>query len=75
MLLQKHIFIYFKVAAFLEKHPKVSTVRYPGLESHPQYAIAKRQMNNFSGMIAVEIKGGVNGGKAFVEVNKNTWHT
>ena len=41
---------------------------YPGLPSHPQHDVAKKQMNGFSGMIAVEIKGGVAGGKAFVEV-------
>ncbi|XP_052796213.1 L-methionine gamma-lyase-like [Mya arenaria] len=57
-----------KVAEFLERHPKVQYVLYPGLKSHPQHDIAVRQMvRGFSGMIAVEIKGGVEGGKAFVE--------
>lgn len=57
-----------KIAEFLENHPKVALVRYPGLKSHPEHEIAKRQMKYFSGMIAVELKGGEAGGKAFVEV-------
>ncbi|XP_062594521.1 L-methionine gamma-lyase-like [Saccostrea cucullata] len=56
-----------KVAEFLEKHPKVERVMYPGLPSHPQHQIAKKQMKMFSGMIAAEIKGGVQGGKILVE--------
>ncbi|XP_061163568.1 L-methionine gamma-lyase-like [Saccostrea echinata] len=56
-----------KVAEFLENHPKVERVMYPGLPSHPQHQIAKKQMKMFSGMIAAEIKGGVQGGKILVE--------
>lgn len=56
-----------RVAEFLQKHPNVRFARYPGLESHPQHDLAKKQMKNFSGMIAVEIIGGIDGGKAFVE--------
>ncbi|KAH3833542.1 L-methionine gamma-lyase-like [Dreissena polymorpha] len=57
-----------KVAEFLEGHPKVSYVMYPGLKSHPQHDLAKQQMTRvFSGMLVVEIKGGIHGGKAFVE--------
>ena len=41
----------FAVARFLEQHPRVEMCRYPGLESHPQHALARAQMNNFSGMI------------------------
>lgn len=47
-----------EVAKFLEHHPKVVWVRYPGLESHPQHNIAKKQMTDFSSMIAFELKGG-----------------
>lgn len=61
-----------KVAKFLDNHPRVQRARYPGLESHPQHDIAKKQMKNFSGMIAVEIEGGVEGGKAFAEVRLAT---
>ncbi len=43
------------VAEFLEAHPKVKRVIYPGLPSHPQHALAKKQMSGFSGMIAVEL--------------------
>lgn len=42
----------------LEKHPKVERVYYPGLESHPQHKLARRQMSGFSGMISFEIAGG-----------------
>lgn len=45
------------IAQFLETHPFVTNVRYPGLESHPQHALAKRQMRNGSGMIAFTVKG------------------
>ena len=44
-----------KVATYLEGHPKVKTVHYPGLESHPQHAIAKRQMTGFGGVVSFEI--------------------
>lgn len=46
----------FKVAQFLEGHNKVKKVFYPGLSSHPEYAIAKKQMNPFGGMVAFELK-------------------
>jgi cystathionine gamma-lyase len=46
------------LAKYLEDHEKVSAVHYPGLRSHPQYALAKKQMDGFSGMISFEIKGG-----------------
>ncbi|MEE8504955.1 MAG: PLP-dependent aspartate aminotransferase family protein, partial [Kiloniellales bacterium] len=52
-----------KVAEFLEGHPKVARVAYPGLASHPQHAIAKAQMSGFSGMISFELKGGIEAGK------------
>ncbi len=47
-----------QVARFLEDHPKVTQVNYPGLPSHPQHDLAKRQMDNFSGMMAVQIENG-----------------
>ncbi len=46
------------VARFLEGHPKVKRVIYPGLESHPQHQLAKRQMANFSGMLAFQVEDG-----------------
>lgn len=47
-----------KVARFLESHPAVKRVIYPGLPSHPQYELAKRQMKNFSGMITFQVENG-----------------
>lgn len=44
------------IAHFLNKHPKVKKVYYPGLESHPQHAIAKKQMRGFGGMVSAEFK-------------------
>jgi methionine-gamma-lyase len=50
------------LAKFLEKHPKVNRVLYPGLLSHPQHKVAKRQMTNgYGGMVTIEVKGGVKG--------------
>jgi len=46
------------LAQFLEGHPQVARVNYPGLESHPQHALARRQMSGFTGMMSVELKGG-----------------
>ncbi|QQS45270.1 MAG: aminotransferase class I/II-fold pyridoxal phosphate-dependent enzyme [Acidobacteriota bacterium] len=46
------------LAAFLESHPKVSRVYYPGLESHPQHQLAGSQMSGFTGMLSVELSGG-----------------
>jgi methionine-gamma-lyase len=51
-----------KVAAFLEKHPKIEKVYYPGLKSHPQYELAKKQMRNAGGLITFELKGGFDAG-------------
>jgi cystathionine gamma-synthase len=46
-----------RVALFLESHPKVARVHYPGLASHPQHALARRQMSLFGGMVSFETKG------------------
>ena len=51
------------VAEYLEAHPKVASVTYPGLASHPSHAIAERQMSGFSGMISFELTGGIHAGK------------
>ena len=52
-----------KIAAYLENHPKVAWVRYPGLASHPQYELAKTQMDGFGSMISFELKGGIEAGR------------
>lgn len=46
------------VAQFLEGHPRIERVYYPGLASHPDHAIAKRQMRGFGGMVTIDVKGG-----------------
>jgi len=51
------------VAEYLEAHPKVSSVTYPGLPSHPAHETAKKQMSGFSGMISFELTGGIQAGK------------
>ena len=52
--MEKHAANAIKVAEFLESHPKVKTVYYPGLPSHPQHELAKKQMRGFSGIVSVE---------------------
>jgi cystathionine gamma-lyase len=47
------------VAKFLEQHPKIARVHYPGLRSHPDHALAKRQMRGFGAMLAFDMKGGL----------------
>lgn len=54
-------------AQFLEGHPKVEKVIYPGLESHPQREIAKKQMTGFGGMVSFFVKGGFEGARKFLE--------
>jgi methionine-gamma-lyase len=53
------------VAKFLEKHPKVAQVYYPGLPSHPDHKLAKQQMRGFGGMLAFDHKGGLTGARRF----------
>lgn len=55
------------LAEFLEEHPKVERVHYPGLKSFPQHHLAKRQMSGFGGMLSFEIKGGHAAGRRFAE--------
>ncbi|HKH77584.1 MAG TPA: cystathionine gamma-synthase [Rubrobacteraceae bacterium] len=55
------------VARFLQDHPEVETVNYPGLSSHPQHDLAKRQMSGFSGMVSFTLKGGAEAAYAAVQ--------
>jgi cystathionine beta-lyase/cystathionine gamma-synthase len=55
------------VARFLEKHPKVARVHYPGLKSHPDHALARRQMRGFGGMMAFDLKGGLAAARRFCD--------
>lgn len=56
-----------RVAEVLEAHPAVELVRYPGLESHPQHDLAKRQMDSYGGLLAFDLVGGLEAGQCFVE--------
>jgi cystathionine gamma-lyase len=56
-----------KVAEFLEAHPQVEKVVYPGLKSHPQHKLAKKQARGFGGMITFYIKGGLKSSRKFLE--------
>jgi cystathionine gamma-lyase len=58
------------LAPWLEAHPKVERVYYPGLESHAGHEIAKRQMDRFGGMISIVVKGSVEDGKRFCSSTK-----
>jgi methionine-gamma-lyase len=55
------------VAQFLEKHSKVARVHYPGLKSHPDHALAKKQMRGFGSMMAFDLKGGLPAARKFCD--------
>ena len=55
------------IARFLQTHPRVVDVKYPGLENHPQYSLAKSQMSGFGGMVSFELDGSLQMAKTFVE--------
>jgi len=64
---EKHAENAFKVAEFLETQENVTMVKYPFLKSHPQYAIAKKQMKLGGNIVAFEIKGGIEAGSKFLD--------
>ncbi|WNL45553.1 PLP-dependent aspartate aminotransferase family protein [Dyella sp. BiH032] len=55
------------IAKWLEQHPAIDKVIYPGLKSHPQHALARRQMDGFGGIISAEVKGGVRAARRMLE--------
>lgn len=65
--MERHAENALAVAAYLEKHPQVERVYYPGLPSHPQYSTAKRQMRSGGGMITMILKGGLLESRRFLE--------
>ncbi len=65
--MQRHCQNALRVAKCLEKHPSVSKVYYPGLPSHPDHDLARLQMTDFGGMIAFELKGGLEAGKKMMD--------
>ncbi len=56
-----------KIADYLESHPKIEWIKYPGLKSHPQYDLCCKQMKGFGSMISFEVKGGLNAGKVLMD--------
>ena len=56
-----------KVAHFLETHPKIAWIKYPGLESHPQFELAKQQMSGTGSMISFGVKGGLEAGRKLMD--------
>lgn len=71
--MQRHCENAMELAAYLERHPKVQRVHYPGLASHPQHALAREQMRDprgqsaYGGMISIELRGGLDESKRFLE--------
>lgn len=64
--MQRHCENANHLANWLSSHPKIEKVIYPGLKSHPQYSLAKEQMNNFGGMISLVLKGSLEDAKRFL---------
>ena len=60
----------FKVAEYLQKHPKVKRVTYPGLSSHPQHELARRQMKGFGGMMTFEVQGGLESARRLLKTTR-----
>jgi cystathionine gamma-lyase len=66
--MERHCENAVRIASFLENHPKVERVYYPGLQSHPQHALARRQMNGrYGGMVTAVLKGGLPASRRFLE--------
>ncbi|QHZ47128.1 trans-sulfuration enzyme family protein [Bacillus sp. NSP9.1] len=65
--MNQHCNTAMEVAGFLEGHPKIAKVYYPGLASHPQHQLAKRQMRNMGGIVSFEVQGGYDAAKKFID--------
>lgn len=65
--MERHAYNAQKIAEYLESHPKVKRVYFPGLTTHAQHRLAKKQMSGFGGMLSFEINGGVEDAKAFLK--------
>jgi cystathionine gamma-lyase len=68
--MQRHQENAVKLADWLSSQPKVLKVTYPGLKSHPQHDLARKQMKGFGGMMTFEIKGGVEAARRFLKTVK-----
>jgi len=65
--MQAHCASALELAKWLEKHPAVERVIYPGLKSHPQHALARRQMHGGGGIVTIEVKGGLKKARRMLE--------
>jgi len=65
--IERHCQSALELAQWLEQHPKVARVYYPGLQSHPQHALARRQMDGFGGIISVDLNTDLAGSRRFLE--------
>jgi len=65
--MERHNHNAMQIARYLDGHPKVKVVHYPGLESHPEYELARRQMHAFGGMMAFELKDGFDAARRMLE--------
>ncbi len=65
--MERHSSNALSLASWLEQHPKIRLVRYPGLRSHPQHELATRQMHGFGGMITIQIDSDLAGARRFLE--------
>lgn len=65
--MERHCSNALKIAQFLNGHPRVNHVYYPGLENHPAHELAKKQLNGFGGMISFEVKGGLEAGQIVMD--------
>ncbi len=65
--MERHCANALDLAQWLESQPKVARVRYPGLASHPQYEIARRQMHGYGGMISIDLATDLAGTRRFLE--------
>src|SRR5690242_7185566 len=65
--MQAHCANALELAKWLERHPAVERVIYPGLKSHPQHVLAKRQMHGFGGIVSIEVKGGLKRARRMLE--------
>jgi cystathionine gamma-lyase len=65
--MQRHQASALEIASFLEQHPAVASVLYPGLPSHPQHALAAEQMDGFSGMVSFYLEGGLAEARSLLE--------
>ncbi|MGB9741659.1 MAG: trans-sulfuration enzyme family protein [candidate division WOR-3 bacterium] len=68
--MERHCENALKIAQFLEQHPKVSWVRYPGLPSHPQFELARKQMSGPGGLITFELKGGLEAARRLLNATR-----